>query len=79
MTCIRNKNKTKQQSHRVGSASDLLEVGDKLSLARKLRLALGTFEVVVLQPFRLLARQRHQRLWPLWCTPDRSGLRCGRG
>lgn len=69
----------KQQAHRVGSTSDLLEVGDKLRLARKLRLALGTFEVVVLQAFRLLARQRHQRLGPLRCAPDRSGLRCSRG
>lgn len=65
----------KQKTHRVGSTSDLLEVGDQLSLAGELCLALWTFEVVVLQPLGLLARQRHQRLGALRCTADRSRLR----
>lgn len=59
---------------RVGSRSDLLEVSDQLSLAVKLRLALWTFEVVVLQPFGLLAGQRHQSLGTLRRAADRSSL-----
>ena len=62
------------QAHRVGRASDLLEVGDQLSFAGELRLALWTFEVVVLQPLGLLARQGHQRLGALRCASDRSRL-----
>ena len=63
------------KAHRVGSTSDLLEVRDQLSLAGELCLALWTLEVVVLQPFGLLARQRHERLGALRCAADRPRLR----
>lgn len=66
----------RQKAHRVWSSSDLLEVGDQLSLAGELCLALWTFEVVVLQPLGLLAGQRHQCLWALRCSADRSRLSC---
>lgn len=68
--------KKTQKTHRVRSTSDLLEVGDQFSLGGELCLALWTFEVVVLQPLGLLARQRHQCLGALRCTANRSRLRC---
>lgn len=71
--CVTAGNK-ETQTHRVGRTSDLLEVGDQLSFAGELRLALWTFEVVVLQPLGFLARQGHQRLGALRCTSDRSRL-----
>lgn len=63
-------------SHRVGGSSDLLEVGNQLSLARELGLALGTLEVVVLQHLSLLAGEGHQHLGDLGRTADRSQLGC---
>lgn len=48
---------------------------DQLSLAGELRLALRTFEVVVLQPLGLLAGQWHQRLGALRRTADWPRLR----
>lgn len=62
-------------AHRGGSASDLLEVRDHLSLVGELRLALGTLEVVVLQPLALFAGQGHQSLGALGRAADRSRLR----
>lgn len=61
-------------SHRVGGSSDLLEVGDQLSLSRELGLALGTLEVVVLQHLALLAGEGHQCLGALDRAADRSWL-----
>lgn len=72
---IRRQQQQGAKTHRVGSGSDLLEVGDQLSLAGELCLALWTFEVVVLQHLGLLARQRHQRLGALRRAADRSRLR----
>lgn len=51
-------------------------MSDQLSLAGELRLALWTLEVAVLQPFGLLAGQRHERLGALRSAADGSGLTC---
>lgn len=61
--------------HRVGGASDLLEVGDHLRLAGELRLALRTLEVVVLEPLPLFAGEGHQGLRALGGAADRTRLR----
>lgn len=67
------------EPHRVGGPSDLLEMGDHLSLVGELRLALGTLVVVVLQPLPLFAGQGHEGLGALGGAADRAGLGRRRG
>lgn len=67
--------RTRRNTHRGGSPSDLLEMRDHLSLVGELRLALRTLEVAVLQPLGLLAGQGHQRLGALGGAAHRARLR----
>lgn len=66
---------TRWTAHRIGCASDLLKMGDHLSLAGELCLALRTLEVVVLQPLHLFAGEGHQSLRALGRAADRTRLR----
>lgn len=59
---------------RVRSRPDLLKVRDQLRLVVALRLALRTFEVVVLQPLCLLTGQGHERLRTLSCPSNLARL-----